>query len=69
AEKGKLIVKEYYELGGVRGSYQTSVKISAAVLYTPGEEDERVRGLRFTVEGGGKDSKCYCSCSLNLAPH
>ena len=52
-EKGKLIVKEYYELGGVRGSYQTSVKLSAAVLYTPGEEDERVRGLRFTVEGGG----------------
>jgi len=53
AERGKLIVKEFYALGEVRGSYQTSVKLSAVVLYTPGEEDERVRGLRFTVEGGG----------------
>lgn len=53
AERGKLIVKEFYTLGEVRGSYQTSVKLSAVVLYTPGEEDERVRGLRFTVEGGG----------------
>ncbi len=54
AEKGKLIVKDFYTLGKVVGSYQTSVKLDAAVLYTAGEEVEKIRGLRFTVEGGGR---------------
>ncbi len=54
AEKGKLIVKDFYTLGKVVGSYQTSAKLDAAVLYTPGEEVEKIRGLRFIVEGGGR---------------
>jgi len=54
AEKGKLIVKDFYTLGKVVGSYQTSVELDAMVLYVAGEEVEKVRGLRFTVNGGGR---------------
>ena len=54
AEKGKLIVKEYYELGRLRHSGSgATVELDAVVLYVVGEEDERVRGLRIKIEGGG----------------
>ncbi len=53
AEKGKLIVREFYGLGEVRGSYGSSVELSAVVVYVAGEEDERVRGLSIEVTEGG----------------
>ena len=40
AEKGKLIVREFYGLGEVRGSYGSSVELRAVVVYVAGEEDE-----------------------------
>jgi len=54
AEKGKLIVKEFYELGKVGGSYGSKIELTAIVIYEPGRKDERVRGLRIKIIGGGK---------------
>lgn len=54
AEKGKLIIKEFYELGKVAGSYGSKIELTAVVIYEPGREDERVRGLRVEITGTGE---------------
>ncbi len=49
AKKGRLIVKDFYEMGKVTGRFSTWVKFDAVVIYTPGEEGQRVRGLSIEV--------------------
>jgi len=53
AEKGKLSVKEFFALGKVSGNARTKVELTAVVIYTPGEEDERLRGLKIEVINAG----------------
>ncbi len=54
AKKGKLLIKDFYELGGVAGRYGAKIKLDAVVLYEPGQESQRIRGIRVEVNGGGK---------------
>lgn len=57
ATKGKLIIKEFYELGKVNGKYGSKIEFTALVIYEPGEENKRVRGLRIQVTEAGRYKK------------
>ena len=54
AKKGKLIIKEFYDLGQMPGRYGSKVKFTALVIYEPGQESQRVRGLKIEVSEGGR---------------
>lgn len=54
SKKGKLIVKDSNNVGQITGQYGTKVDIEALVIYEPGKESERIRGLRIEVHGGGR---------------
>jgi len=47
AKKGRVVVKDFYTVGTVYGRYGTSVEISGLVIYEPGQEAQRIRGLRY----------------------
>lgn len=49
-QKGKLIIEEHYELGEVAGDLEFGEKIefTSLVIYEPGEESKKVRGLKIT---------------------
>jgi len=53
-KKGRLIVKEFYELGLISGQYGTKMEISALVIYEPGQESNKTKGLKFEIESGGR---------------
>ena len=53
AEKGQLTVKEFFALGKVSGGARTKTELTAVVIYEPGEEDERLRGLKIEVINAG----------------
>lgn len=53
-KKGKLIIKDFYELGKVFGKYGSMVEFNALVIYEPDKESQRVRGIKIEVSGGGK---------------
>ena len=54
AKKGKLIVKDFYKLGEVAGRYGSKIEFSALVIYEPGQESQRIRGLKIEVTEGGR---------------
>jgi hypothetical protein len=54
SKKGNLIVKDSNSVGQITGQYGTTVDIEALVIYEPGKESERIRGLRIEVHGGGR---------------
>jgi hypothetical protein len=49
AKKGRLIVRDYYELGEVAGKYMNKTVFGAIVIYEPGKESQRIRGLTIGV--------------------
>jgi hypothetical protein len=53
AEKGTLFIKDFYELGEVAGRYGANVAFKALVIYAPGQESQRLRGLKITITEGG----------------
>jgi hypothetical protein len=54
SKKGKLIIKEFNRVGKVSGQYGTKITIDALTIYEPGNESQKIRGLRVEVEGGGR---------------
>ena len=52
AKKGMLIIKDSSELGEVAGRYGAKIAFAALVIYEPGQESQRVRGLRIEVAEG-----------------
>jgi hypothetical protein len=54
AKKGKLIIKEFYDLGKISGRGGTKIELTALVIFEPGQEKERVRGLRIEITEGGR---------------
>jgi hypothetical protein len=52
ASKGTLIVKDFYELGKVAGI--GTISIDGVVMTQPGQESNRMRGLRIEVEERGR---------------
>lgn len=53
AKKGKLIVKDLYKLGEVAGRYGSDIEFKALVIYEPGQEGQRIRGLKIEITEGG----------------
>lgn len=53
AKKGKLIIKDSYALGEVAGRYG-SIEFNALVIYEPGLESQRIRGLKIEVTEEGR---------------
>ncbi len=47
--KGELIVKDFYAVGNLMGNYGTKVEITCLILYTPGEEDLRIKGVKIEI--------------------
>lgn len=54
SKKGKLIVKDFYKLGTVHGNFGAKLEFSALVIYEPGQDNQRIRGLRVEVTEGGR---------------
>lgn len=48
-ESASDLVKEFYAIGQTYGSYDTLLKISAAVFYKASEEAQPVKGLRIEI--------------------
>lgn len=61
AKKGKLIIKEFYDLGEVAGRYGSKIELKALVTYEPGAETQKVKGLKIEVTEGGKYEKSKAS--------
>ena len=59
--KGKLIIKEFYELGRVSGKYGSKIEFTALVMFEPGEESKRVRGLKIEITQAGRYEKSETS--------
>jgi len=53
-KKGELIVKDFYKLGEVAGRYGSKIEFSVLVIYEPGKESQRIRGLKIEVSEGGR---------------
>ncbi len=49
AQKGTLIIKDFYKLGNLPGLYSTAMNFDAIVFYEPGKEEERVKGLKIEI--------------------
>ena len=64
AKKGQLLVRDYYELGRVSGappSYGTKCVFTAVVIYEPGGEGKKLKGLKIEVTSSGKYEKSKAS--------
>jgi hypothetical protein len=52
AKKGKIIVKDFYSAGELQKL--GSMKLDGVVLYEPGQEAQRVRGLKVEIKEAGR---------------
>ncbi len=57
SKKGHLYIKEFYDVGKVLGQYGSSISVKALVVYEPGKEAEKIRGLMIEVDQGGRLEK------------
>jgi hypothetical protein len=54
AKKGKLVIKDFHELGVIKGKFGARISFDAVMLYEPGMEKESVKGLRVEVKEAGR---------------
>jgi hypothetical protein len=54
AKKGTLIIKDVYNLGEINGKYGGKITFSALVIYEPGQESQKIRGLKIEITGAGR---------------
>lgn len=54
AKKGKLIIKDSYEIALISGMYGSSLKLSSLLLYEPGQESQKLKGLRIEINESGR---------------
>jgi hypothetical protein len=57
SEKGRIYIKDFYSQGTIKGSSGSSLEISAMVIYEPGKEAERLRGLKISITGDSPDKQ------------
>ena len=53
-KKGTLIVKDFYRLGKISDNYGAEIKFDALVIYEPGQEIGKARGVKIEITEGGK---------------
>jgi hypothetical protein len=66
ASKGKLLIKQFYEIGKVTGSYGTNIKFDALLLFEPGQEDQRIRGIKITIKSEDKHGEKESTSFLDM---
>lgn len=52
AKKGTLLIKDIHSLGTLDGKHGSKIAFEAIVLYEPGQEKGKTRGLKIEVSGG-----------------
>ena len=52
SKKGELFVKDFYKVGTIHSNtnLKGSMEIEALVIYNPGEEDKRIKGLKIDMK-------------------
>ena len=65
SKTGEIVVKDSYAIGTITGEYGSRVKILAEVIYSPGKEQQRVKGMRVELYDGGKFEKTAI-CFLDM---
>jgi|SRR4030042_2562661 hypothetical protein len=61
SKKGRLYLKDFSDAGSVSGQYGTNISIKALIVYEPGKEIEKLRGLKVEVYEGGRLEKSNTS--------
>lgn len=61
SKKGNLIVKDSYNLGELPCNYGAKLTLDALVIYSPGQEGQKTKGLRIEITDGSKYSKSHTS--------
>ncbi len=61
AKKGKLIIKDSYEIAQISGMYGASIKLSAMLLYEPAQESQKLKGLRIEINEAGRIQRANVS--------
>jgi hypothetical protein len=61
SKHGTVIIKEFYDLGCISGLYDATITCKAIVLYEPGKEASKIKGMRIDVTEGGKYGKSSSS--------
>ncbi|MCC6477143.1 hypothetical protein IT157_08810 [bacterium] len=47
--KGTFVVKEFHEMGVIKGSYGSKCTLDAVIVTQPGRESERLRGIKVEI--------------------
>jgi hypothetical protein len=50
SKTGRIIVKEFHSLGKLDGTLNSSMELSTLILWEPGKESQRKKGLRIEVK-------------------
>jgi hypothetical protein len=66
ASKGKLLIKQFYEIGKLTGSFGTIMKFDALLLFEPGQEDQRIRGIKITIKSEDKHGEKESTSFLDM---
>lgn len=57
SSKGTMLAKDYYDMGVVFASYGDKITLTALVIYQPGRENERLKGMSVEITTSGTYSK------------
>ncbi len=57
SEKGRIFIKDFYSLGTIRGKSGASMEFNAMIVYEPGKEVERLRGLKIAITADSVDKR------------
>lgn len=61
SKKGRLYVKDFYKAGIVSGEHGQRITVDALIVYEPGKEVEKNRGLKIEVYEKGPPEKEHSS--------
>ncbi len=62
SKKGRLYLKDFFNAGTVSGNHATSISVKALIIYEPGKDAQKIRGLKIEVyESGGRLEKSNSS--------
>lgn len=61
SKKGHMIIKNFYDAGTIGSQYSSKIDIKAIVVSEPGNESDKIRGLRIEVTEGGRIEKRHAS--------
>jgi len=61
SKKGILYIKDFYDAGRIDGQFDQHISVQALIVYEPGKDGEKKRGLKIEVFEGGRLEKSNSS--------